>query len=52
MKTILTVLALAFALQGEKRTNPQFEQIKKLEGIWESSDKEHPATITYKLSSG
>ena len=52
MKTILTVLVLASALQGERKSNPAFDQLKKLEGCWESSDKEHPATITYKLSSG
>src|ERR1041384_6330264 len=51
MKTILTVLALLLALQGERKTTPQFEQLKKLEGVWESSDKEHPTTITYKVGS-
>jgi hypothetical protein len=52
MKVILTVVALAFSLQGERKANPAFEQLKKLDGTWESSDKEHPAKITYKVSSG
>lgn len=52
MKTILTLAALVFALQAEKKANPAFEQLKKLEGTWESSDKEHPASITYKSGSG
>lgn len=49
MKTILSLAVLAFALRGE---NPAFEQLKKLEGTWESADKEHPCTVTYKLHSG
>jgi hypothetical protein len=52
MKAILTVVAMAFVFQGERKANPQFDQLKKLEGVWESSDKDHPATITYKLGSG
>ena len=51
MKTILTVLALALAFQGEKKSNPQFEKLKKLEGSWESADKEHPVAITYRPGS-
>jgi hypothetical protein len=52
MKTILTAAVLALALQGERKSNPGFDQIKKLEGSWESVDKDHPTSITYKLSSG
>ena len=52
MKTILTILVLASALQGERKSNPAFDQLKKLEGTWESSDKDHPTTITYRISSG
>jgi len=52
MKTLLAIVVLACALQGEKKSNPGFEQLKKLEGTWESSDKEHPCTISYKLSAG
>ena len=51
MKAILTLLALALALQGEKKSNPKFEQLKKLEGVWESSDKNNPTAITYKIGS-
>ncbi|MBI3854915.1 MAG: hypothetical protein HY293_04410 [Planctomycetes bacterium] len=52
MKTMLAIGVLAFALQGERKANHSFEQLKKLEGSWESGDKEHPCTVTYKLSSG
>ncbi len=38
-------------MQGEHKTTPQFEKLKALEGVWESSDKEHPTTITYKVGS-
>ena len=50
MKTILTLAILSLALQG--KPNPAFEQLKKLDGTWESADKEHPCTVTYKVSSG
>src|SRR5258706_13195837 len=52
MKTMLMVAALVFAVQGEKKSNPGFDLIKKLEGSWESTDKEHPCKGTYKPSSG
>src|SRR5262245_24308465 len=52
MKTILAVVVAAFALQGGKGENPRFDLIKKLEGSWESTDKEHPCTVTYKPGSG
>src|SRR6185295_17285786 len=52
MKTLLAIAVLAFTLQGERKANPRFEELKKLEGTWESTDKEHPCTVTYKVSSG
>jgi hypothetical protein len=52
MKTILALAISALALQGERKANPEFEQLKRLEGSWESTDKDHPSTITYKVSSG
>jgi len=52
MKTLLAIAVLAFTLQGERKANPRFEELKKLEGTWESADKEHPCTVTYKVSSG
>ena len=51
MKTILSIVTLALAFQGERRSNPSFEQLKKLEGTWESTDRDHPCTVTYKVSS-
>jgi len=50
MKAILTLAILVLALQG--KPNPTFEELKKLDGAWESTDKEHPCTVTYKVSSG
>ncbi len=52
MKIAIALVSLAFALQGEKKSHPGFDQLKKLEGAWESTDKDHPARVTYKLSSG
>src|SRR5438045_3890691 len=52
MKTLLALATMAFILQGEKKSHPVLEPLKKLEGTWESSDKDHPARITYKMSSG
>jgi hypothetical protein len=52
MKTILALTALALLAQGEKKSNPGYESIKKLEGEWESSDKDHPCKVSYKSGSG
>lgn len=52
MKTLLALAVLAFPVQAEKKAHPLFDQLKKLEGAWESADKDHPSTITYKASSG
>ena len=52
MKTLMAIAVLAFTVQGERKANPQFDQMKKLEGTWEGADKEHPCTVTYKVSSG
>lgn len=52
MKTTLALAILAFSLQGERKSNPAFDQLKKLVGTWEGTDKEHPAQVTYRLSSG
>jgi hypothetical protein len=49
---LLAIAIQAASLQGEKKANPGFDQLKKLEGTWDSSDKDHPSTITYKLGSG
>jgi hypothetical protein len=50
MKSILCLAVLALSLQGHP--NAAFEQLKKLDGTWESTDQEHPCTVTYKVSSG
>lgn len=52
MKTMLTLLVLALSLQGERKPNAQFDHLKKLDGTWENTDKDHPCTVTYKVSSG
>jgi hypothetical protein len=52
MKTMLTVAILALAAQAEKKAHSTFDQIKKLEGSWESTDKDHPCSVTYKPGSG
>lgn len=52
MKTILAIAVMACAFQGERKSNPMFDQMKKLEGAWESTDKDHPCTVTYKPSAG
>ncbi len=49
MKTILALTFLAGSLAG---ANDEFEKVKKLEGTWESTDKDHPCTVTYKVTSG
>jgi len=48
MKTLMTLAVLVFALQA--KPNAGFDQLKKLEGTWESDNKDHPCTITYKVS--
>lgn len=52
MKIILSIAILALCLQEERKPNPAFEQIKKLEGTWEGMDQDHPAKVTYRVSSG
>jgi|SRR5579862_4625325 len=52
MKTLLAITILACGLQAEKKVNPLFEEIKKLEGHWSSDQKDHPADVTFKASSG
>ena len=52
MKTMMALaigLALA-AAQAERKPNPEFEQLKKLEGAWESTEKDG-AKVTYKVAS-
>src|SRR5438477_10450809 len=49
MKTILAIAMLACSLGS---ANDEFEKVKKLEGSWESTDKDHPCTVTYKVTSG
>jgi len=52
MKTLMAIAILACSLQAEKKANPLFDELKKLEGQWSSDSKEHAADVTYKLSSG
>jgi hypothetical protein len=52
MKTLMAIAILACSLQAEKKANPLFDEMKKLEGHWVSDQKEHAADVTYKLSSG
>jgi hypothetical protein len=52
MKILAAIAILACALQAEKKPNPLFEEMKKLEGHWASEQKEHSADVTYKISSG
>jgi hypothetical protein len=52
MKTLLAIAILACSLQAEKKVNPLFEEMKKLEGHWSSDQKEHAADVTFKVSSG
>jgi hypothetical protein len=50
MKTILAIGVLALALQAKPAAG--LDQIKKLEGSWESTDKDHPCSVSYKASAG
>jgi hypothetical protein len=52
MKTLMAIAILACSLQAEKKANPLFDELKKLEGAWTSDTKDHPADVTYKVSSG
>jgi len=52
MKTLMAFTILACSLQAEKKATPLFDQLKKLEGAWTSDSKDHPADVTYKVSSG
>lgn len=52
MKTLLAIVALTLATQGDRKSHEGFDRIKRLEGAWESKDKEHPCTVTYKPGSG
>src|SRR6476469_9618535 len=52
MKTLMAIAILACSLQAEKKANPLFDELKKLEGSWTSDTKDHPADVTYKVSSG
>ena len=52
MKTMMAItigLALT-AAQAGRESNPAFEQLKKLEGAWESTDKDG-TKVTYKVAS-
>src|SRR6185295_11694603 len=50
MKTLMATAVLALTLAG--KSNAGFDQLKKLEGVWTSDSKDHPCTITYKVSAG
>ena len=52
MKTLLALAVLWLPVQAEKKAHPLFDQLKKLEGTWDSDNKDHPCTILYKVSSG
>jgi len=52
MKTTLALAVLAFSLQAEPKSQAAFDRLKKLEGTWESTEKEHPAKVSFRLSSG
>ena len=52
MKTLMAIAILACSLQAEKKANPLFDELKKLEGHWSSDSKDHAADVTYKVSSG
>ena len=52
MKTILALAILACPLRAESAAKSGFDELKKLEGSWESTTKDHPCTISYKVSSG
>ena len=52
MKTLTAIAILACSLQAEKKATPLFDQLKKMEGTWTSDSKDHPADVTYKVSSG
>jgi hypothetical protein len=53
MKTLLAIAILACSLPAaQTKPNPLFEDLKKLEGRWSSEQKDHPADVTFKVSSG
>jgi hypothetical protein len=52
VKILLAIMVLGAALSGRGRSNPGFEELKKLEGTWQSTDKEHPAKVTFRCSVG
>jgi hypothetical protein len=52
MKTTLALAVLVSLLQAEPKSHAGFDRLKKLEGAWESTDKEHPAKVNFRLSSG
>jgi hypothetical protein len=52
MKTLMAIAILACSLQAEKKATPLFDELKKMEGTWTSDSKDHPADVTYKVSSG
>jgi len=52
MKTMMAIAILACLPQAAPRSNPLFDELKKLEGHWSSDQKDHGADVTYKLSSG
>lgn len=52
MKTLMAIAILACSIPAEPKNHPLFDELKKLEGQWTSDTKDHPADVTYKLSSG
>jgi hypothetical protein len=52
MKTMMAIAILACLPQAAPKSNPLFDELKKLEGHWSSDQKDHGADVTYKLSSG
>jgi len=52
MKTLMAIAIISCSLQAGPKPHPLFDEMKKLEGHWSSEQKEHPAEVTYKLSSG
>jgi hypothetical protein len=51
MKTMLAIAVFACSFGGPDGAE-EFGMLKKLEGAWESADKDHPCTVTYRVTSG
>ena len=51
MKMLLAVTILT-ALPGGSGSRAAFDELKKLEGTWESPDKDHPMKVTFRASAG